>query len=241
MRGSALPLLVILALIFAALRVAGMLGPASLRWMVPLGFVLMALAPWALLDRAGRCAIGLRRPDAARFLPAVLAGAGAAVACGALGVLLFGAGPDNWYASVATYYRGTMDTSRLGMAALYLIFTTPALVFSPIGEEIFFRGLLQRALEERLSVRTATWLECAAFGLVHLCHHGLAVSAAGVGLSVRPLSAALWVGLMFLVALMFAQIKKRSGSLYPAMAAHAAFNAVMNAVIFGYLWTKPAA
>jgi membrane protease YdiL (CAAX protease family) len=238
-RSGVLPLVVPLAVAFAAMRVAGMLGPASLRWMVPLGFVLMTLTPWALLDAEGRRAIGLCGVRSRWLIPGLLLGAAAAVACGALGHLLFGVGPDNWFVSVASYYRGTMDTTALGGVTLYLIFTTPALIFSPIGEEIFFRGLLQRALEEKLSVRMATWLECAAFGIVHLCHHGLAALwAGGVGLSlsVRPLSAALWVVLMFLVALMFAQIRKRSGSLYPAIAAHAAFNAAMNAVIFLTLW-----
>jgi len=90
------------------------------------------------------------------------------------------------------------------MPAPYLIFTVPAVIFSPIGDEIFFRGLLQRALEEKPNVRTA----------------------------------ALWVLLMSGVALLFARIRKRSGSLYPAMAAHAAFNAAMNAVILGCLWNQ---
>lgn len=106
--------------------------------------------------------------------------------------------------------------------------------FSPIVDEIFFRGVLQRSLEERLSVNASTSIECAAFGIVHLCHHGLALGAAGV--VVRPLSGALWVVLMFLVAWMFAVIRQGSGSLFPAMASHAAFNATMNSVIFTFLW-----
>jgi len=77
-------------------------------------------------------------------------------------------------------------------------------------------------------------LMCAAFGIVHLCHHGLALGAAGV--TIRPFSGALWVVLMFLVALLFAEIRKRSGSLFSAMASHAAFNATMNFVIFAFLW-----
>jgi membrane protease YdiL (CAAX protease family) len=94
--------------------------------------------------------------------------------------------------------------------------------------------MLQRSLEQRLSVNASTFIECAAFGIVHLCHHGLALGATGV--TMRPVSGALWVVLMFFVALMFARIRKRSGSLYPAMAAHAAFNATMNSVIFAFLW-----
>lgn len=233
--GRALGLVLGLAAAFAAMRAAGMLGPAAVRWMLPLGFVLMMAMPWLILNKTGRLQIGLRKPASwADYPPAVLAGALAALACGVAGVLLFGRSADNWYLSVAANYRGIMDTSRYGIVQLHLIFTLPALVFSPVGEEIFFRGLLQRALEQRLSVKLATALECAVFGLVHLCHHGLVMGVGGVTL--RPLSGALWVLLMFAVACMFAALRKRSASLFPAMAAHAAFNAAMNAVIFAFLW-----
>jgi hypothetical protein len=41
---------------------------------------------------------------------------------------------------------------------------------------------------------------------------------------------------MFLTALLFAALRRASGSLYPAIAAHMAFNATMNALIFAFLW-----
>lgn len=224
-----------LAVLFAGMRFVGILGPAATRWMLPLGFALMTAAPWILLNREGRQQIGLRPPSSfLQYPPAVLGGVAAALACFALGIMLFGDGDDNWFMSVASNYRNTMDTSRFSTAKLYLVFTLPALFFSPIGEEIFFRGILQRSLEERLSVNASTSIECAAFGIVHLCHHGLALNAAGV--TIRPFSGALWVVLMFLVALVFAVIRKRSGSLFPAIASHAAFNATMNTVIFAFLW-----
>jgi membrane protease YdiL (CAAX protease family) len=231
----ALVLILGLAVLFAGMRFVGMLGPATARWMLPLGFVLMTAAPWMLLSREGRRQIGLRPPSSfSQYPSAVLGGVTAALACFALGTMLFGDGADNWFMTVASNYRSTMDTSRFSTAKLYLVFTLPALLLSPIGEEIFFRGMLQRSLEERLSVSASTSIECAAFGIVHLCHHGLALGAAGV--TIRPFSGALWVVLMFLVALMFAEIRKRSGSLFPAMASHAAFNATMNSVIFAFLW-----
>jgi membrane protease YdiL (CAAX protease family) len=136
--------------------------------------------------------------------------------------------------TVAASYRGMMDTSTFSTLMLHLVFTLPALLFSPIGEEIFFRGILQRALEQRCSARISTALECAAFGVVHLFHHGLVPGAAGW--SIRLLSGALWVMVMCLTAVLFATLRQRSGSLFPAMAAHAAFNAAMNAIIFGFLW-----
>jgi membrane protease YdiL (CAAX protease family) len=232
---AALALMAALAAAFGVMRFIGLLGPAPTRWMLPLSFTLMMAAPWLLLDAAGRRQIGLRRPAAPwMYAVAVLLGMLAALLCSAIGMLLFAHGADNWFVSVASSYRGNMDTSRMSLASLYLIFTIPALLFSPIGEEIFFRGMLQWALEQHCSARVATTIESAAFGLVHLCHHGLLLDAAGLHL--RPLSAALWVILMFFTAVLFAAIRKRSGSLLPAMAAHAAFNAAMNAVIFSFLW-----
>ena len=91
-----------------------------------------------------------------------------------------------------------------------------------------------RALEQRFSTRISTGLECAAFGLAHLFHHGLFVGA--TGWTMRPLSGGLWVLAMGLTAALFAALRRRSGSLVPAIAAHAAFNAAMNGVIFSILW-----
>lgn len=136
--------------------------------------------------------------------------------------------------SIADNYRAIMNTNGFPLWKLHLIFTLPAFIFSPIGEEIFFRGLLQRALEERLNTRLSKIMECAAFGVVHLCHHGLLLTVTGVNL--LPASGVLWVLLMFLVALNFACLRKQSGSLYPAMASHASFNLAMNVIIFSVLW-----
>lgn len=233
--GRPLAVALALAILFAGMRAVGVLGPAATRWVLPLGFVMMAAAPWVLLNRDGRREIGLRRPaSGGHYLAASVLGAIAALGCFVLGVALFGDTSDNWFVSIASNYRRTLDTSRFSIAQLHLAFTLPALLFSPIGEEIFFRGVLQRSLEQRFSVKASTALECAAFGAIHLCHHGLLLGAAGMTL--RAGSGAMWGVLMFLVSWMFAWIRKRSGSLYPAMASHAAFNATMNATIFAFLW-----
>ena len=233
--GVGLAVVLALTFAFAGMRAIGMFGSAGLRWLLPLGFLLMAVAPWALLNRQGRNEIGLALPSSlSHYATATVVGALAAITCFVIGYTLFGTGEGNWFISIANYYYDTLDTSGFTVARLHLIFTLPALVFSPIGEEIFFRGLLQRALEERLSVKFSTIVECAAFGIVHLCHHGLLFSAAGI--TVLPFSGTIWVILMFSVALLFAWQRRRSGSLYPAIVSHASFNLAMNIIIFSMLW-----
>jgi uncharacterized protein len=225
---------VALAVIFALMRVVGTLGPVSLRPVLPLGFVLMAITPWLLLRRAGRIEIGLRRSThSAIYVEAIFYGAAAALTCFLIGFALFGAGADNWFVSIAKSFAQTAN-AKLAVLHLYLMFTVTSMIFSPIGEEIFFRGLLQRVLEERFSVRTRTWIECLTFALVHLCHHGLVFGASG--LTLLACSAPIWFLLMALVAYLFAWLRKRGDSLYPAIAAHASFNFMMGTCIFLALW-----
>lgn len=69
------------------------------------------------------------------------------------------------------------------------------------------------------------------FALIHLFHHGIIKGPAGK-LNFYPLSGVLWVLLMFVTAMAFAILKKKSGSVYPAILSHAVFNVVMNGCIF---------
>lgn len=222
-------------LMLAGLRVVGVLGPVQWRWLLPLGFMVMAVLPWLLMTAPGRRSIGLRRATDRRFYALALgAGCAAALVCGLLGLAVFGMGADNWFISIATNYRNTLDTRGLALWQLHLFFTLPACLFSPVGEEIFFRGLLHGALQERFGPRAAAVSEAGLFGLVHVCHHGLWLAA--TGWAFRPVSGVLWMLLMFGTALVFSALRQRSGSLGPAIVAHAMFNATMNIFIFAALW-----
>lgn len=215
-------------------RAAAMFGPASWRALFVVTCIAMAALPWLVLSRMGRRQIGLQRPRHLAWLPLSLAlGVLAASACFWLGVTLYGAGPDNWFVSVARNYRG-MPTAGWNLLQLHLTFTIVAILFSPIGEEIFFRGFLQKVWEDRHGRARATIMEASLFALVHLCHHGILVSAAGIAL--QPVSGALWVAQMFLLSLLFAWLRRRSDSILPAIVAHAGFNAAMNHWIFTRLW-----
>jgi membrane protease YdiL (CAAX protease family) len=225
----------LLSILFVAMRMIGTMGGKLWLPLLPLSFVLMMLIPWLLLTAPARRQIGLARATSgAWYGVAVIAGVAAASLCYVIGVMLFDRSADYWFVSVANNYRSTMNTANMDVLRLHLIFTIPALLFSPIGEEIFFRGFLQKALQEKFSVTTSTLSEAGLFGVIHLCHHGLFLTATGIG--IHPVSGATWVALMFATALLFAWLRQRSGSLYPAMLCHAAFNATMNVWIFSMLW-----
>ena len=225
------------AILFAVIRGFGMLGPLAARPLIPLGFVIMMVLPFIFLTSAGRRQIGLTKSNSPlAYATAILYGVLAATLCFGLGIVLFDKSPDNWFITIRNYYIGQIPGAMdMPLRTFFIFATVPALIFSPIGEEIFFRGFLQDALQSRFGLQVSMVIESGIFGLVHLFHHGL-VRTNGV-IQFYPLSGMLWVILMFLTAYGFALLRKRSGSIYPAIAAHAVFNLTMNICIFLFLYS----
>lgn len=105
-----------------------------------------------------------------------------------------------------------VEENSAARLALFVI----AVIGAPLIEELFFRGLLLRALDSRLAPRTAVAVQGLAFGLVHVSpFRGLGNASVFVGLSAFG---------MFQGCL-----ARRYGRLGPAVATHAWFNATSTA------------
>src|SRR5687768_8129187 len=147
---------IVAGLLFAAIRAIGTIGPQAYRFVLPLGFSIMMLMPFIFLKKEGRRGVGLVKSNAAKhYWIAIAAGVVLALVCYGLGLLLFDQSTDNWFVSIKNSYRQTFDTTDMPIQQLFIIFTIPALIFSPIGEEIFFRGFLQEALASKFNYRQA--------------------------------------------------------------------------------------
>jgi membrane protease YdiL (CAAX protease family) len=84
-------------------------------------------------------------------------------------------------------------------------------VFAPIGEEMFFRGFLYRALRKRFAVAPAVVISAAAFGLAH----------------VYPLI----VAVIFVDGVVLALLYERTKSLVACIAAHSVNNLIVFVVM----------
>lgn len=195
-------------------------------------FIVMALTPLVLLTRSGRARIGLNwRPRLAGLGLGVLLGAGCCVVLIATAGLLFAAPGDNAFVHVAGTYSALPDqmdeTLRLIMFAVFALI---GMSFSPIGEELFYRGLVHESFVARLGENRAACVDAAAFAVVHLAHFGLVWR--GAGWVLLPAPALWWLCGMFATALAFTWARRASGSVLGAVAGHAAFNLAMTAWIF---------
>jgi membrane protease YdiL (CAAX protease family) len=204
------------------LRFAG-LWHASL---IPLSMMVAWPMPWLLSDRAGRAEVGFRLP-ALRWIP--LAGALGLVSvatCALTAWLMFGTGTDNWFArhTVALAETATRFPAGTTVSQTFWYLTIPAMIFSPIGEEILFRGYPMQHWARTRGPRAGLLRQAGAFSVVHLAHYGLH--------PFQPALIPLWLLSMFGVAVMLGWLAQRSRSLIPAKLAHVVFNLLLNVVSF---------
>jgi uncharacterized protein len=217
--------------ILAGVRFYSVFGPPRMRFLFLVQALVMWLLPAIFLSAAGPQAIGLVRP---------CRGAGALALCAAIGVVaglvlfsvstsLHGSPSDNWIASVRAGMQLDRMRAVMGPAAILAMLAVPALIVTPVGEEILFRGLIHQAFTMRWNWIAGIAVNSLAFGLVHLHVHGLTHDAAGFHL--RVVSGGMFVLGGALLSAVFTLCRMRTGSLFAAMAAHAGCNTAVIAAI----------
>jgi hypothetical protein len=225
---------ILLLVVFGLVRVALVLqaNVTGSYQVVSFVFVAMAVLPWVVLTREGRRKIGIVRPSRWRWvLPAAVSGVTVSFAVSAATTALWGRNVENPFAYIAGTYSNVPDSpSDTDRLIYFIIYAVVGMLFSPIGEELLYRGIAHESFASRLGNRRAALVDAGAFAITHLAHFGI-VYVAGAW-AFLPLPALLWVVAMFLSSLVFYAFRVLTGSIVGAIIAHAAFNLAMNFVIF---------
>lgn len=202
---------------------------------VSLLFLSMWIAPFVLLSRDGQKAIGIRRPRNYGWLFAgLIAGIVYCALMFGLSRQVYGLTESNWLFYISgTYSNLPAEMDANARLAFFLIFAGIGMTFSPIGEELFYRGLIHENFKFSFGQSTASLLDSLAFSVVHLAHFGLVYSAGSWKFLFAP--ALLWVAALFGLCLLFSWFRQRSGSIFGAILAHAGFNVGMNYFIFYHI------
>ncbi|MCD8080047.1 MAG: CPBP family glutamic-type intramembrane protease [Bacteroides sp.] len=194
-------------------------------------FLLMWFTPLIFLTRQGRKEIGLRRPRSFLWLPASFLAGGL---CCMMVFVLFGwlfsnptHQPLNYIAGAGAVPAEISDSDRL---TYFIIASIPSMLFSPIGEELLYRGLIHGSFTGQFGETRASVFDSLAFALTHLAHFGIIYQNGHWHFLWLP--ALLWVVCMFVTSQVFFRCKQTAGSLYGAIFSHAGFNLAMMYLIF---------
>jgi membrane protease YdiL (CAAX protease family) len=204
------------------------------RW-VSVIFVAMMLVPFFILAREGRQHIGMKRPASWRWMGySFLLGTLICLFTYTIGNLLFGHDISNWFVYIARTFpipAGELADNRF---LYFVILAIPGMIFSPIGEEILYRGMIHTSFAMQTDDNVASRIDSIAFAVTHLAHFGLIWT--GTGWRFLPLPAILWMVCMFLASRVFYFCRVKTDSLAGAMVAHAAFNLTMTfCIVYGIL------
>lgn len=193
--------------------------------------VVSAIVPFILLSKYGRNQIGITKPKNYQWLLwAVLLGLLASLLLHFLGQLLYQNTYEHWYMYISKSYKLPVDITPESKRIFFMIFAIPSMIFSPIGEELFFRGIVHESFVKSLGEKKASIIDNAAFALTHISHFGLVFFNNQWDFLVIP--TIIWVTSMFLVSWLFFICKKLSGSIVGAILCHSAFNLGMVFSIF---------
>lgn len=186
-------------------------------------FLVMWVLPFLFLIKEGRTSIGINKPQHRAWLPiAFVIGAGAAILIHLIGYGWYGTTDQNWYVTIMnSFNKNDLIADVKPNPGIFLLITLPSMIFSPVGEEFFFRGMVHDSFAAEYGQTKATFIDASFFGITHLAHHGLFYSATGLSFHLSGLA---WVLLMISVSILFSWMRKKSGSIWGAVVCHAGFN-----------------
>lgn len=196
--------------------------------------IVSALVPFLFLSRMGLVKIGFTRPTSIKWiLYSFIIGLLISGIVYFIGIAFYSDTISNWYVYIGKSYNLPGEINAQDKFIFFLVFAGTGMIFSPIGEELFFRGIVHASFGKSLGERNATIVESLSFALTHLAHFGIVYVAGTWEFLLVP--SILWVSAMFLTSLAFVQCKKKSGSILGAIVCHSGFNFSMIYFIFYHL------
>ncbi|WP_373522454.1 lysostaphin resistance A-like protein [Aquiflexum sp.] len=193
--------------------------------------LISAIVPFVFLGKNGQKSIGLKKPkNYSWLLWAFASGLIASLLLYFVGEALYGNIYQNWYAYIGKSYQIPVGINPDDKRIMFAVMALVGMTFSPVGEELFFRGIVHSSFAKSIGEKRASVVDSLAFALTHISHFGLVFIDGKWDFFVVP--TLIWVSGMFLLSLLFILMKKRSGSILGAILCHAAFNLGMIYCIF---------
>lgn len=193
-----------------------------------------AIAPFIFLNISGLKQIGFTKPKKYSWLLwSFLLGLGFSILLYFVGDLLYKNTIENWYVYIGKSYNISAEISPDDKFVIFIIMAITGMIFSPIGEELFFRGIVHSSFANSFGNVKASIIDSSSFAITHISHFGLVFINNEWKLLAIP--TLIWVLSMFLASILFYACRKKTGSILGAIICHSAFNLGMIYCIFYFL------
>jgi membrane protease YdiL (CAAX protease family) len=148
---------------------------------------------------------------------------------------LFGHTISNAFVYISNSYATTgMQLTTETRMTYFIIFSLTGMTFSPIGEELFYRGVVHGSFVSRFGEQKASLIDSLAFAITHLAHFGIIYFSGKWEFLFLP--SLLWIISMFFASRIFFLSKQKTGSIVGAILSHAGYNIAMMYFIFYHIF-----
>ncbi len=190
-----------------------------------------ALTPFIFLNKHGRKLMEMRKPQNYYWLiNAFIFGLIFSLVLYLLGDFIYHNTFQNWYVYIGKSYNIPSEIGSEDKLILFAIMAVTGMIFSPVGEELLFRGIIHSSFAKSIGHSKASVVDSSAFAITHVSHFGLVFVNEEWQFFTLP--ALIWVISMFLVSQLFYLCKKKTKSIIGAIICHSAFNLGMTYCIF---------
>jgi hypothetical protein len=195
-------------------------------------FISMMVLPYVILTEKGRKYVKIQKPkNLLSLFLSFLFGMMICMVIFLLGKALYGDALSNWFKYIGESYPIDFNAVSPADKKIYFyVFLGIGITFSPLGEELLYRGLVHGCFLKECGERKSSIIDSAAFGLTHLAHFGIIYNDDKWSIYFIP--ALIWVSLIFITGLIFNVCKSMSDSVLGAIVCHMTFNITMTYLIF---------
>lgn len=187
--------------------------------------------PFIFLTKHGKKIIGLTKPKNYKWLfYAFIIGLTFSFILYFLGDLIYQSSFENWYVYIEKSYNIPNEINLNDKLILFAITAMTGMIFSPIGEEFLFRGIIHSSFAKSIGDFKASIVDSSAFALTHISHFGLVFINNEWHFFAFPTM--IWVLSMFFVSVLFYICRRKSKSILGAVLCHSAFNLGMTYCFF---------
>ena len=199
--------------------------------LIGLMMFISAITPFIFLNKHGLKQIGIKKTNKLQILGyALIVGLAYSFLLYLLGTGMYENTYENWYEYIGKSYNIPDGITAQERKIMFAIMAITGMTFSPIGEELFFRGIVHGSFANSIGDKKASIIDSLAFALTHISHFGIVFVNNKWDFYLVP--ALIWMMSMFFVSILFFQMKRITNSIWGAVLCHSGFNLGMIYCIF---------
>ncbi len=197
----------------------------GLIWINAIGFCAYLFIPLITIKRTEWKEIGVSR--AQKWIPAGIG----IIICGVIlfisyfvSTIFVGNTTSNFYTVISLNHIQTFHIRADSHWKTFLLSSLTLCIFSPLTEELYFRGFLLKSFEQRFGFKCANIVQALCFGLIHIAYCWIVAIDINIVWNVVPSIA--------LIGLVYGLVRNNTKSIWPAIMTHAATNFLLVIIMY---------